>query len=395
MGADARLSDVRIVYGSGKMAGGQWVLWAALLLPAGCASPGRPLPPSLYLPAPVNDLRAERVGDAVRLQWTEPATATDGVALRGAVTTELCRDVVADGAAASTGAACTVVRRWGAAQGATAAEDALPAALTAEPAGALVYRVRVLNRSGGSAGMSNAAYAASGRAPEALSRVEATADARGVRLRWQPAGAGPEAAIEMVRTETGGQVAKATPTQGAGRRVKMAGYGSGTKAEGGGQELRVDAAAVDPGGAVDATALRDRRYRYVLTRVRTVEVGGRSLELRGPASAAVVVTAHDLAAPAVPEGLVAAADGLGVALSWEPDMEADLLGYRVYRATVPAAAGGAATWVRVNEQPVGTPGYRDEVPGGGRYRYRVTAVDASGNESGASGEVEVVAAPAF
>jgi len=44
---------------------------------AGCASIGAPVPPSLELPKPPNDLRAVRKGDHVYLFWTVPTQTID------------------------------------------------------------------------------------------------------------------------------------------------------------------------------------------------------------------------------------------------------------------------------------------------------------------------------
>ncbi len=53
---------------------------AALGLAAwGCASPGQPQPPSLKLVRFVDDLSAERIGDAVELRWTTPSATTDNL----------------------------------------------------------------------------------------------------------------------------------------------------------------------------------------------------------------------------------------------------------------------------------------------------------------------------
>ena len=392
------------------------VVLGGWFLVAGCASPGRPLPPSLRLPAPVTDLRAERVGEAVELRWTTPSVATDGVALKGAVPAEVCREVVVPGGLATgfAAAACTVVQRTVVARGATSVKDALPAGVTAEPAGALVYRVRLLNAAGHDAGLSNAVFAASGQAPAMVVGLRASSAVQGVRLQWAAA-AGPAAAMEMRRTNlslAGGEVtSKAGVGPGpaaetgelkrgrrAGGRGAAAPLGGGQPAaDRGGKELLVDAGAADAGGAIDATAMRDREYQYVLTRVRTVRVAGQSLTLRGPASAAVAVAVKDLAAPGVPQELAAAVDGLEVSLSWQPEFAADLAGYRVYREELAtkAAAGTAEhgplgpPWQRLNERLLATPGFRDVVPHEGQFRYRVTAVDGSGNESAAGNAVEV------
>ena len=78
-------------------------------------------------------------------------------------------------------------------------------------------------------------------------------------------------------------------------------------------------------------------------------------------------------------------------LSWDPvgdpAGELDVVGYYVYRAE----EGGGFN--RLNAQPVAASAYRDlSVAAGRTYRYRVTAVDRRGNESGPGGEVRETAA---
>jgi fibronectin type 3 domain-containing protein len=77
-------------------------------------------------------------------------------------------------------------------------------------------------------------------------------------------------------------------------------------------------------------------------------------------------------------------------LSWDPNLESDLLGYNVFRADAPSGA-----FRRLNPAPLSGPAYRDltAVPGH-PYRYRVTAIDRNSNESPPSAEVhEILQAP--
>jgi hypothetical protein len=59
----------------------------------GCASTGPPLPPSLELPKPPNDLRATRRGDRVSLVWTVPSQTTDRQSVRYLGPARICRGV--------------------------------------------------------------------------------------------------------------------------------------------------------------------------------------------------------------------------------------------------------------------------------------------------------------
>ena len=61
----------------------------------------------------------------------------------------------------------------------------------------------------------------------------------------------------------------------------------------------------DPGHAIDSSALFHQRYRYVVERVSSLDLSGRSVEIQGPPSEACEVATTDTFPPAVPQGLVA------------------------------------------------------------------------------------------
>src|SRR5581483_2448592 len=70
-------------------------LWPFLLLApvllAGCGVVRPPLPPSLDLPQPVQDLRAVRKADRVMLAWTLPTQTTDNLNVHHMGATRICR----------------------------------------------------------------------------------------------------------------------------------------------------------------------------------------------------------------------------------------------------------------------------------------------------------------
>jgi hypothetical protein len=96
-------------------------------------------------------------------------------------------------------------------------------------------------------------------------------------------------------------------------------------------------------------------------------------------SASDTVIPGDIFAPAVPVKLTAIAGVGSIELAWDRGMEPDLKNYRVYR----------------NDMPVGdveTPSFSDrQLTSGATYRYAVSAIDQTGNESGRSATVEVTA----
>jgi hypothetical protein len=154
---------------------------------------------------------------------------------------------------------------------------------------------------------------------------------------------------------------------------------------------------------VDRTAQIGHEYRYTAQRVRRVELGGLTLELLSLPSAVVPVEMKDVFPPEAPLGLVAVPGFVSVAndstqkptidLSWEPNMEPHIAGYRVYRHDLSSEAVSA--WQQLDSELVPVAAYRDlSVVAGRRYAYRVTAVDATGKESERSDEVvETAAAP--
>jgi len=88
--------------------------------------------------------------------------------------------------------------------------------------------------------------------------------------------------------------------------------------------------------------------------------------------------------PAPPSGLAATGYDLEAQLSWNPNGEADLAGYRVYRSTTSGGGYELLTPDLVTETA-----YTDPVGSEGTYYYVVTAVDQSQNESGYSDEASV------
>jgi hypothetical protein len=405
---------------------------------SGCASPGPPQPPSLKLPEFVTGLTASRVGDTVKLHWTTPSRTTDKLLIAGPIEAEICRLTPAAAPSASTkagqntalGAASSarksvvtapcspVVLRQRVTPGASEAVDALPPELTAEPARLIAYRLQLRNAAGRTAGASPAVFAASGPAPRPIEELRGRATKAGAVLEWRPE-AGAAAAIELDRTIL------ETPTATVTSATAKTKAGSGAAHKGGlpgaakqPSQLRfreggAGSSAADAGGTIDRTAQIGHAYRYMAERVRTVELGSQTLELRSLASAEVTVQMKDVFPPEAPVGLVAvpgfagmasadkasdqSADQIGeqaqwaaIDLSWEPDLEPRIAGYRVYRREVEGDA--AQIWRRLNPELVPVASYRDpSVVAGRRYAYRVTAVDASGNESVPSDGVEETA----
>lgn len=103
----------------------------------------------------------------------------------------------------------------------------------------------------------------------------------------------------------------------------------------------------------------------------------------------VLLQATDTIPPAVPAGLEASIDSLGVvSLSWDANNDPDLYGYRVYKANTEGEE-----FVPLNDIAIKTTHFTDTVNIqmlNGKAFYTLTALDARYNQSGQSDPVEVV-----
>jgi hypothetical protein len=408
------------------------VVWiavaAAVACVSGCASPGVPLPPTLNLPRVVSGdgLTAMRVGGEVRLRWTTPKETTDKLPVKGAITAEVCRGLAGAGLAGGglanvgLGRGCVAVVRATVSAGETEVVDRLPDSLAAGPVRLLVYRVRLLNPAGRTAGLSPAVYAAAGEGMGEVRDFAGETSSAGVELRWTHQSAG---VVELERTlldpapkgkdeQRGGLPGADRQSvdvllRAAAGRADAGGVDAAGRADAGGTDAGgtdaggTDAGGADAGGAVDRTVEIGHSYRYTAQRVEVKTLAGQTVELRGVESGPLMFVVRDVFPPPVPGGLVSVPGFAGVGterptidLAWEPAMEQDLkprlAGYRVYRQNRDGAGGGG--WRLLTPTLVGVAAYRDaDVAAGQRYAYRVTAVSTAGKESGPSGAAEETA----
>ena len=347
---------------------------------AGCGTPGAPMPPSLNLPDPVTNLSASRAGNQVSLTWTMPKRNTDKLLLKGNLPVRLCRKE-------DEGACVPVPANLLFAPGAPGAFiETFPSALAAGPPRTLTYFVELPNRKGRSAGLSNAAVVLAGEAPAVVASLAAEVRKEGVVLRWSPetptAKPSADAAIRLFRklltpqpnAQSQSQQGILAPPPEPVERTLLVGSGAA-------------------GRALDKEIRFGETYEYRAQRVARIAVGSQTLELAGPLSAPVRVEAFDVFPPAVPSGLAAVATAAtagaeaAVDLSWQPNTEADLAGYAVYRRE------GSESWQRISpEQPLVGPAFHDvRIQPGHTYRYAVTAIDHGGRESARSAEAEETA----
>jgi hypothetical protein len=347
------------------------ILLAAVCGLVGCAQTGVPLPPSLELPRPPSDLRAERKANLVTLRWQEPTLTTDHQSVRYLGPTQICR--LADPKATSCGVPVRIlpepasvqkpVKKSQAKQAAPLTyTDTLPASLLSDdPDAEITYAVEVLNRNARSAGLSNRVEVPAIRTLPAPNEVSAELNEDGVLLKWTSGGAPPSKPNLQYK------------------------YRIYRREEGVAKEVVAGEIPVDGAGAehfLDSIEW-EKTYVYRITAVCIITRADGEVQVEGDDSPAVRVVAHDVFPPSVPAGLQAVYSGEGqkpfVDLIWAPVASADLAGYNVYRSEL----GGAFT--KINSEVVKTPSYRDAaVMSGKTYSYAVAAVDVRGNESARS-----------
>ncbi len=354
----------------GTRQGWMWAVLAGALAAeiAGCGTPGAPQPPSLDLPDRVTNLAATRSGNQVSLTWTMPKKNTDKLLLKGTVDVRMCRKEDAGPCDSANG---PLMLAPGAAGSFT---DTLPPALASGAPRKLSYFVELKNRSGRSAGLSNAAMVAAGQAPAPVTELTAEVRKAGVVLRWTLDE--KDLAVRLHRKLLNPPAAK--PHQGM-----LAPSPEPLK-----EDLLVEAGS--HGRALDKGVRFGETYEYKAQRVAQVEADGQKLELDGEFSSPMRVEVKDVFPPEIPTGLAAVASegengaGATIDLSWQPGTEADLAGYIVYRRE---DDGG---WQPVSpRQPLVGPAFHDaQVLAGHTYHYAVSAVDQGGHESARSVEAQ-------
>lgn len=339
------------------------LLWCA----AGCGAPGVPMPPSLALPRPVDDLAAMRKGGRVVLTWTEPMQTTDRQNIRRLGPTVICRAI-----GEFPMKECQVVKQLrpedlhslspvAGRRPQVMFEDALSPQMQSATQFA-TYAVEVRNRRDKSAGLSNqvrVSLAPSLPAPNDL-RAEVTADS--VVLSWTAPELLPGAANLRFFYRVFRKLANAPDYTLI-------------------QELAAKTGAETVG---DRSFEWEHAYDYRVTSVTRVQLAaGEQMEFEGDDSPVIHVFPHDIFPPAIPTGLQAVFSGVGqkpfIDLTWAPNTEADLAGYNVFRSEPGEAAR------QINRQLVKAPAFRDEnVVAGHRFIYSVSAVDERGNQSARS-----------
>jgi hypothetical protein len=342
------------------------LLAAALLW--GCGSPGVPVPPSLELARPVNNLRATRKGNTVLLRWSPPTRTTDGHNIAHPFEAQICGNPGSEMKECGTPVAKIKVGpgRTGKPGAEAQYTDQLPHKLQMEYATAdIFYAINVVNSYGRSAGLSNQVSVPAAPTMPPPTDFQAQVMAQGVQVSWETLAnvaetpAGLRYAVRLYRREQGQHadtIAGEVPIAGS------------------------------PQSFVDRGLEWEKTYDYRATVVTYVaHSDGRHEQVEGDDTNPASVFAHDVFPPATPTGLQAVFSGPGqkpfIDLIWSPNTEPDLAGYNVYRRE------GNAEAVKVNTELVKSPAWRDSNVNAGRpYSYSVSAIDQRGDESPRSEE---------
>lgn len=299
-----------------------------LLLAAACGKVGEPHPPAIRIPARVTDLKVVQDQYQVILSWTNPSKYIDG----GKATDLSDVHVLRDGKPIET------IKVSGAGKVQTT-----PLPVTDAVGTTPKYSIEVETSRGKHSETSNGVPIAIVTVPGVISNLKGAKDQGRIRLEWSP------------------------PTLNASLA-----------------EVYIVRRAEDPTPhTVTETFFEDsgietgKTYSYTVTAARAG-----TIPVPGPPSPPLLVTANDTTKPKTPTGLQPPlVSDTGAILQWDPNTEADLAGYWIYRSDNPATG-----FTRVNMMIQTSPRFLDESYRPGMY-YRVSAEDADENESAPSASV--------
>lgn len=314
---------------------------AAAVIAAGCGYVGDPLPPLANVPARVTDLSAVQRGNRIIARFTLPRMTTEGMALKEPLKLDLRIGPVPEPFRDDFWAAGSVPAPNGSIQDGTAAYEIPTAMWTGMDA---VLGVRSVGSNGKWSGWSNLVGVPVVPPPDTPMSVQAEATAEGVRLSWQARG------MDF-------RIFRRSDTQDF-----------------------TPIADVPQSPYVDSAAEFGKSYTY---RLQTIVKLSNNREAESELSPEVSLIPLDKFPPATPSGLRATPTSSSVELTWERNTEMDLGGYRVYRAA------GTGPFEKIADNST-LPTYSDRmVEHGTTYRYAISALDQSGNESPRSAPMEV------
>ncbi len=320
----------------------RYILLLACTLLVGCGSVGEPLYPALNLPTRVSDLTAVQRGAKIVVRFTIPPLTTEGLVLKQIGSIELRLGPTpatgfqaADWAAGAERIDVSPLPQPGAVHAERSVQDFVGKEV--------LVGVRVGNTKGRMSDWSNF-FPVTVEPPLAKpANLRAEPVPEGVRLTWN------------------------APNQTAFRVFRKAGE----------QKEPSLLATSDKPEYVDTSTEYGKTYQYYVQGIHD-KTESEIVESNS-------LTPQDIFPPQVPAGLTASAGIGAVELAWNRNAETDFKEYRVLRSEengpyIQIAAGLEA------------PAYSDrKIESGKHYRYRVSAVDQTGNQSEPSEPVEVIA----
>ena len=360
----------------------------ALLMPVlACGKRGDPRPPLRKTPQPLGSFRVAQRGERLEISGVAPRVSVEGARLATLTLVILRADVDGDFQKVAR------PRSFKLEAGETFTEpDTLPVPGT-------VVRIAARTVAAGKpSALTGVVTLPVQTPPTAPSGLEAASGESGVGLKWSgprpkplPKPAAPPTTTPPAGSPTtSGTTPLATPptTLGATKPASAspvaavpgtgaeshAGFWVYRRAKVGAYDRPLFADPAEARAFVDASAAPGQEWCYVVRAVISSEP-----VIESTSSNEACLTAADITPPAAPSGLTALARAGALEVRWSPSLEPDLAFYRVYRASVNGAAE------RLAEVPAGTTVFADQTAlAGHAYRYTVTAVDRSGNESAAS-----------
>jgi hypothetical protein len=295
---------------------------AAALLSA-CGYVGPPMPPTLEIPLAVTDFRAWESGDNIEFQFTLPDKTTENLPLTEVRSIELR---IGEDPSQSKPIQLKVSK-----------PGPVTDQVTAQTwiGKTVVLAVRAIGPKGKPSDWSNPVSLAVIQPLSEPSTPKLLNVERGVELTWT--GNGPR--YRIFRAEADGQP----------------------------QQL----ADSDSPRYLDDSTTFGNRYRY---QVQAIAAADQWSVLSAPAE----ITPVDIFPPAVPEGLSAVPTPQSIELAWTRNTDTDFRGYNVFRSVDNGPFEKIATLIE-------TPNFSDsKIEPGKHYRYTVSAVDLTGNESAQS-----------
>lgn len=340
-----------------------------------CGKRGPIYPPLIKVPQNITDLEVLQRGNAIVLQWNNPKSYMDGSAIEGDIAVEIWLLKVEKELARQEGSLTEEIFAKKALLYETIEQKNFAQFQGPEegPSGMLTYTyktsaeelsqmvfvfgLRVKDRKDRISGFSSLMPVIPKSVPLPPLELRAQMRENNVTIEWKP----PEKNIDS-----------STPPNVVGYNVYR---------ESENEEFhRVNSALIEETNFTDSHFVYNVIYRYYVRASATRS----SPYTESENSKAVEIKTEDTFVPAAPTGLVAIAGENFVSLSWDPNKEADLAGYRVWRKS-----GSEEEYTAITELIAENVHFDSTVEKNRRYYYAITALDKNGNESQRSNAVSV------